>query len=202
MGRSKAEEKLLQKELKEAGQHIKKIIAGGGKIKGVFYFAGNRTGDDAALVVNLMAKDKKGANAEGIGKKLRKTIPSAKYKRGTVEVTEDNKLVFRLLKGNASPKEMRKAFRENFSKKAGLAFIKKAVFAGAEVAKEDEKDQDLSESDLVINSLSDLGLSNTTMRRLHSQLGSDPDLLAFVPSCSILLNTDDGSTVAVNASNI
>ena len=40
MGRSKAEEKLLQKELKEAGQHIKKIIAGGGKIKGVFYFAG------------------------------------------------------------------------------------------------------------------------------------------------------------------
>jgi hypothetical protein len=178
MPRNKTEEKLLEKELLEAGRHIKKIIASGGKIKGVFYYTGNRSGDDAALVVNLMAKDKKGANAESIGKKLRKTIPQAKYKRGTVEVNDEKKLVFRLLKGNASAGEMRKAFRKNFAKKSGLGFIKKAVFAGEEVEESDAVDEEAAKEGLAIFG-EDLELSPEEMAEINIQLKADPDLAAF-----------------------
>ena len=179
MPKSAAEQKLLDKATKSTIKNLKKIIAGGGKLEGVFYFTGNKQGDDAALVVNLMAKDRKGATAESLGKKLRKAIPQAKFKRGTIKIDESKKLVFSLVKGNASASEMRKTFKDNFAKQAGMAFIKKAVFSGKDVSGDDATDSDLSEADLTINALTDLGLTQEEMDSIVSLMEGDPDLLAF-----------------------
>jgi hypothetical protein len=178
MPRTDAEKKLLDKATKETIKNLKKIIASGGRLDGVFYFTGNKLGDDAALVVNLTAKDRKGGAAASLGKKLRKSIPDSKFKRGMVVLNDAKKLEFQLVKGNSSASEMRKTFKDNFAKQAGMAFIKKAVFTGKDVSGQAVAAEDAE--DKTAGDLTDLELTEQERFALLSEISKDAELKALM----------------------
>ena len=127
---------------------LKKIRAGKGKLVGYFYYVGDTRGKQAALVVTLQARDKKGTKASSEGKKLRKLIPGAKFSRGTVSV-DGSKLIFELRAGSASGGHVKSGFKKSgLADVSGLGVLKKAVIrkGGVDEADDDEQGSTAAEA--------------------------------------------------------
>ncbi|MEL6344292.1 MAG: hypothetical protein AAFV53_14330 [Myxococcota bacterium] len=109
---------------------LKQIIKGNGKIQGYFYFAGDKSAANAALVVRTAKggdNDPAASKVASEGKKLRKAIPNAKFARGKL-VGKSSAPIFELHGGNADKGLLKKAFKTNLSTLDGLRFLKAAAF--------------------------------------------------------------------------
>ncbi len=120
-------ELLREKIHKATLKSLRKIVAAKGKVSGHFYFAGNLTSKEAAVLVTLTTKDPKGALAASQGKALRKDIAKSKFSLGEVS-SKDGKLTFLIKKGNADKATLQKSFKNTLAAMEGMNFLKKAVF--------------------------------------------------------------------------
>ncbi|MEL6344353.1 MAG: hypothetical protein AAFV53_14645 [Myxococcota bacterium] len=174
---------------------LRKLYAAKGKLQGNFYFITD-TKEDLVLIATLVARDKRGTKAMGMGKPFRKEIKSAKFSRGSVTF-ENGRLVFRVLKGNAPAKSMQKGLKQNVSKEKGLSFLKRAlVVTGAadspeaepiEALTETEREEaaveeqvlseeiDMSEVDELINDQKALGTLTEINRQLEAFFTDEED---------------------------
>lgn len=123
-------EDLIEEAAADGLKNLKKLIGSKGRLQGNFYYAGLPKGTQAGIVITLTAKDPKGARATGQGKPIRAGISGAKFARGTVS-TQDGKLLFTLLAGNATSDHMKLGFKKGFEArplKALKTLLKKSVF--------------------------------------------------------------------------
>lgn len=136
---------------KSAASSLKKILSSGGTVKGAFYFAADGKLKEAGILIYLAAKAAK-ANSEG--KKLRKSIPSARFARGVVDV-HNNRPLFVIHGGNASPALVKKACKNVLSKRDGLRFLSRALakMSEDEGVEEDELNENEGERAAIDQSL-------------------------------------------------
>jgi hypothetical protein len=168
----------------DALKNLKRLIAGGGKLQGNFYYITSKDAQEAALIVTLSAKDKKGSKAAGEGKKLRGELKGSKVARGTITV-EGKKLTFNKQQGNAGPGLMKKGFRDVLSKEKGLAFIKKASISDSSGEEVEDDIDDIDDAEIKDGvdgddiELSELEMTADELKELANQLRDDADLAAF-----------------------
>lgn len=153
---------------KNAASSLKKILSSGGTVKGAFYFAADSKLKDAGVIIYLASK---AAKADSEGKKLRKSIASARFARGVVDV-HNSRPLFIVHNGNASPELLKKACKTVLSKRDGLRFLSRALarLAEAQGVEEDELEENEADKKAIAASLELTPEEEAELKALEDEL--------------------------------
>jgi hypothetical protein len=184
----------------ESQNMLTRIFVGKGRLRGNYYLVCDKNGTTAGLVITLQARDKKGAIATAKGRQLKQG--GLKYSKGVVLFREKGgRLVFQHRSGRLTASTLKKAFKKILIQEYGITILKKAFVsfkddaakkkgastgdASAQTGASDEEAVDSQTTNFTIRR-ADLNLTESTEKRLLSEMKKDPDLAALFNDDSTL----------------
>jgi len=99
-----------QRQLLLASQHLRKLVASRGRLRGHFYLAADSAASQAVLVVTLAARDDSGQKCRALGRGLRRSLPGARFATGPVAM-DGGTLRFTIQGGTAAVAVVRRSLR-------------------------------------------------------------------------------------------
>ena len=116
----------IQKHLKKAAPLIRQILAAKDGLSEYFYFTGNKTFDDAVLVLTRRIDDTEGNSSTQKGIILRREMKTIKFASGIMRCVA-GQLDFEIQEGNAEPLFVLRSFKKYLCHKKGLIKLRKAL---------------------------------------------------------------------------